>query len=76
MNNENEPQKGDLVGLQRSSRWGTRIRVVLDVENGKARLADRNGTYEAPITSLNRTFPGFVDSPLSPAMEREFGLKS
>lgn len=70
------PSKGDLVGFYtRSDRWGTRVGVVVgENPTGKVLVADRNKVRELPVSQLNMVMPGFVESPLPPALERKHGL--
>jgi hypothetical protein len=66
---------GDLVGLESTPRWGMRVKVVLEVDKGDVTVVDQNGiVYKADAERLNLTMPGFVESPLSPAMEKWLGL--
>ena len=62
------------MGLERSSGWGTRVRVVVEVRGDRVKVADHNGVYGAKTTDLNMSLPGFLESPLSKAMEREYSL--
>jgi len=72
-----ELKMGDVVGIQRSYRWGTKPWVVVGVSEDGVDLArsDKNITV-SPRYGLNMPFPGWLDKNmiLSSTRQTDLGL--